>query len=476
MPEATSFAASFAPSLLIAVTGGPGAGKTSLLAELAKTQQARRHRVEGVLALAGRRDNPNRGADDYWLRIIGTDEELSWAVRDRSSNPPYSFEPETERKLRLWAEQMPERPPLLLLDEFGRLELAGRGLAPVWPLLAATRPQIVVITVRDEELLQRAEAWLGRKFDLRLAAGSPDALPRLLRATEDYGEWTRLGLIGGAAGGIEMTVGSLLHATRFPSRGLIMSSLQGAMMTFAGFGLAQPGRVIWVPLISAGLKALSPAGSRVRPMIAICAQGLLYGGAVQALGWNAVAVTLGGALIGMWSAVQGFFLHYLLLGGELIRAYDTTVVWLADRWHLTAPTLPWLVAAWSLGCAVFSGSVAFAAWRLRAPPAALRRLIEREKNPGGPASRAARSRFREFAHWQFWLPLLIVSVILLASGRAWESVAWLALRFVAVGFLLMTLVSLLRPARWAEQLRRLGWWGPALALGGALSRREADKK
>ena len=31
-------------------------------------------------------------------------------------------------------------------------------------------------------------------------------------------------------------------------------------------------------------------------------------------------------------------------------------------------------------------------------------------------------------------------------------------------------------ARWAERLRRLGWWGPALALGGAIDRRTAARK
>jgi hypothetical protein len=82
-------------------------------------------------------------------------------------------------------------------------------------------------------------------------------------------------------------------------------------------------------------------------------------------------------------------------------------------------------------------------------------------------------RLREFGRWQFWLPLLVVSGILLAGGRSWATVGWLALRFLAVGALLLTAVSLLRPARWAGHLRRRGWWGPALAFAGALERRRA---
>ena len=65
---------------------------------------------------------------------------------------------------------------------------------------------------------------------------------------------------------------------------------------FARVTHSHPGRVVWVPFISGGLKALSPAGNRVRPMIAIIMQGLLFGGTVQGLGWNFLAIGLGGAL------------------------------------------------------------------------------------------------------------------------------------------------------------------------------------
>ena len=472
------------PSLLIAVTGGPGASKTSLLAELATAQLARGHRVEGVLALAGHRRAPDRGAEDYWLRLIGSDQELSWAVRDESLTPPYAFEPETERKLRHWADRLATLPPppLLLLDEFSKFEVLGQGLMPIWPVLAAAHPQVVVIAVR-EGLVEQLEPLLGRKFDLCIPATAPDALPRLQRACADYGEWTRLGLYGGAAGGMEVTVGAALHAAKIPLTGLTMSSVQAAMMVFAGSGLSQPGRVVWVPFISAGLKALSPAGSRVRPMVAISMQGLLFGGAVQALGWNVFSLALGGALVGAWAATQGLLLQYLLMGPQLTHAYDTVVVWLAQKWSISAPGLPWIVGLWAAVHALVSAGAALTAWWLRRPPALLQKIIDQENSR--VAARASAhpflprpwsSRWGEFAHWQFWLPLLTVAAILRAGGGSWESIVWLVLRFLAIACVLLALVSLVQPVRWAEHLRRLGWWGPALALGGALGRRESPKK
>lgn len=457
------------PDLLIAITGAPGEGKTRLLTQLAAEHQAQGRRVEGLLAPAGERPGPAEGARYYTLRIVGHPDEWPWAERNDELTPPYVFQTSTQRRVQLWASDLAGQPPadLLVLDEFGRFEARGEGLMPLWPKLVATGPRVVAMSVRSgcEDQIETA---LGRRFDLRIEARDPHAATKLRQACADYGEWTRLGLIGGAAGATEMTIGSALHAARVPARGLMLSSVQGAMMTFAGFGLDQPGRVVWVPFISAGLKALSPAGSRIRPMIAIVMQGLLYGISVQVFGWNAWAVTLGGALIGAWSALQGILLQYLLLGDDLIRAYDSTVLWVAEKWGVTAPSLPELLGAWAGFCALFAAGVAFGAWRLRAPPAALRRLVEQAPAAGERPKR--RGRLRELAHWQFWLPLVIVCGILLATGRPWESLLWLVLRFLVVSVVLLALVSLLPPSRWAEHLRKRGWWGPAAAFSSALAR------
>jgi hypothetical protein len=248
------------------------------------------------------------------------------------------------------------------------------------------------------------------------------------------------------------------------------------MMVFAGFGLTQPGRVMWVSFVSSGVKALSPTGNRLRPMLAIFMQGLLFGATVQVLGWNLVAIALGGLLIGVWASLQGFFIEYLMLGGDLVRAYDSAAMWLARKWHLSPPSLPWLVGGWAVVHGLICAATALAAWRLQQPPAALRKVLEQEAAGATPPStdraRPAWTRLLEFTRWKFWLPLVIVAGILLAGGSSWETVAWLTLRFVAVGLVLMALVSLVRPARWAQALRRRGWWGPALAFSNAFERRE----
>jgi len=471
-------APSFAPGLLVALTGAPGSGKTRVLAGLAARQRARGGRLDGFLAVAGERPTPDKGAGEYQLRMLGTGETLPWAVRDESLSPPYRFDEITFFRLQDWANRLPQRAPLVLLDEFAKFEARGEGLFPLWATICAQRPRIIVMAVR-EGLTDAIEQRLGRRFDVVIAADAPDALERLEGLCDDFGEWTRIGLFGGASGVIEAGLGSALHAAKVPFRSTFLSALQGAMMVFAGFGLTQPGRVMWVSFISSGLKALSPAGNRLRPMLAIFVQGFLFGTTVQVLGFNVFAIGLGGMLIGLWASLQGFALQYLMLGNDLVGAYDSVVVWLAKLWHIQAPSLPWLVGGWAVIHGVICAVVGLAAWSLQQPPAALRRILEREGAGGTAAATPGKpkpawwARFLELTRWKFWLPLAIVAGVLLAGGSSWEKIGWLALRFVAVGLVLMSLVSLVRPASWAHQLRKRGWWGPALAFSDAFGRREA---
>lgn len=476
--------ATMSPVLLIALTGRPGQGRTALLAQLAAEFRQTDRRVEGVLAVAEQRGAPDAGAQSYRLHLLGESQELPWAERlpeaaKDDAVPAYVFDPAAHRQLHLWAEGLRKKPPadLLLLDEFGKLEARGDGLMPLWPALVASAPAIAVLSVR-EHLVSEIEQRLGRRFDVKIAASEPEATARLRQACADFGEWTRLGLWGGAAGGIEVGAGSLLHGLRVPLRGLTLSSVQAGLLTVASAGLGQPGRVAWVALVSSGLKALSPGGNRIRPMVAITMQGLLFGGSVQLLGWNAAGLAVGGALIGTWAALQGYLLQYLLLGEELANTYARLVSWLETSWRITAPDLPVVLAAWAALHASAAAGAALVAWKWRNPPAVLQRVIDRElaslaipapEMKPRPASRWRRLA-REMRRWQFWLPPVIVLGVLLASGSGWEPAAWVLVRFVGVGVVVLAILSLIQPRWIADWLRRRGWWGPAAAFAGALRR------
>ncbi|MBX3737488.1 MAG: hypothetical protein KF715_12395 [Candidatus Didemnitutus sp.] len=354
--------------------------------------------------------------------------------------------------------------------ERGDITLVDAAADPVAPIAPAAR-----IVVLRGLAADAAAKWQGREPDLILSAADPATPVRLQQACAEYGEWTRVGLWGGASGAVEMSIGATLHAVKFPLRGAALASVQAAMLTSASAKLNPPGRVVWVAFISSGLKAFSPGGGRVRPMVAIAMQGTLFGGAVQLLGWNALAVAIGGALIGAWAALQGVVLQYLLLGDDLVVTYSKATEWLMAHREVAAPSLAAVIVAWAVVHACAGAVMALAAWYWREAP---HWLQARLANPAAaishtmPEQRRWRRVARELRRWQFWLPLLVVAVALLLMGRPWEKVLWLTVRFVAVGAVLLSVLSLFQPASIARALRRRGWWGPAVAFSEALQRRK----
>lgn len=469
--------------LLIAVTGPVGAGKTTRLAELAAGAEGEGRAVEGFLALAeGRAEvhteaeaSGGRGAEAYRLRWLASGEETPFARRDEAARAetgvPYRFEAEAFAQTRAWAQALPQGSGLIILDEFGKAEAGGGGHLALWPHVEASSPAVVVIAVR-EGCVDRVAARLGRPFDAVVEASDPEAPRRLRALCAEHDDWARVGLFGAGAGGIEVTVGSALHAARVPLRGLALSSTQAVVLAHAAAGLAHRPRVVWVAFVAAGLKALSPAGGRLRPMLAIAVQGVLFSLALRILGWNAAARFVGGALVGAWAALQGVALQWLLVGEDLLRAYDAIVSLAAAR-GLGVPGLAVLLAAWGAAWALVAGGLTAALFGRRGVGARIERALGKGATvPAEASSRREvwRGALADLARPSFWLPVALVALFVVLGGSPWERALWIGLRAATVGVVVFALARTFRPEKAAAWLRRRGQWGPAEALARALGK------
>ncbi len=468
--------------LLIAVTGPPGSGKTTALAELAAWVASEGLRAEGfVQPTVGIRTPRRRGAPGYDLRHLGSDTTLPFARRDRSSRGaiPYTFDAEALDRAHGWVRTaLADDPPhLLVLDEFGRVEAEGGGHMALWPAVEAADPAIVVVAVR-QGVVERVQAQMGRSFDrvVRVEGDPSEAAETLRQLVLEERDWTRVGVFGAGSGGFEWSVGTALHAARVPFRGLALSSLQGAVMVFAGAGLGRRGRVVWVPFISAGIKALSPAGTRVRSMLAITIQGLLFGGASRVLGWNPLGLFVGGALVGAWAASQGLLLQYLLVGQDLLVAYETAIAWLLSRWAVGTPGVAALLLGWVGSWGLVSGTVSLVAWRKGALPLRLREALDRGatgirwEEPAPTWSSALARGSRDILRPIFWVPVAVVVAILLSAGASWERAFWIGARALTVGVVLFSLLRAFDARGFVRWLRHRGHWGPAVAFERAMRR------
>lgn len=443
--------------LLIAVTGPVGSGKTSFLKRFAE----RNPHVDGFLQVAGPRTEAERGAEGYSLHLIRSDETLPFLVRTPSGG--YDLVEPTADRLQRWAESIESE--VLLLDEFGRWEAEGKGHIAVWPLIAGSSAAVVLMSVR-ESALESLPDQLGRPFDLVIRVTDPDADAQLDAVLSQFRDWERVGVYGAGAGGIEATVGSALHTVKFPITGLVMASTQVVVMSLAAEKLQRRERVVWVSTISAGLKALSPSGSRLGPMLAITVQGILATAAYRLIGWNRAGAFTAGGVACAWAGLQGLFIQYLLLGGNLQKAFDAITRWVNRSFNVPTPGLIACVIAVACIYAAIGGTFTAWAWGRRNRFAA--QLSERiQKRPEvldrvqrKPFWRAALDLFRP----SFLLPTLIVCAILLAAGSTTAEIGWILLRAFAVGLALLGAVRWLDPKGFVRWLRRRGKWGPAYAL------------
>jgi nucleoside-triphosphatase THEP1 len=462
--------------VLVAVTGPVGSGKTRLLASLAEWAGGNVKQVDGFIAVGRDRPIPEKGAREYVLQQLASRAQLPFARRDESQSPPYRIEQKSLDQLTTWAESLSSRHPLslLIMDEFGPLEARGGGHASYWPLIAKAHPEVVVIAVR-ENVVREIETRLCLPFDVVIDATSPNATDTLQSLVLHHSDWIRVGQFGAAAGGFEATVGSALHQARIPMSGLFLSVVQSLVMMFAGDRLSDRSRILWVPFISAGLKALSPYGGRLRPMLAITVQGFLFSVSVTLLGWNVVGIFVGGWFVGFWAALQGIVLQYVIIGDNLFPALDIMIRWMAGHLHLELPGVVSLIVVWTLFSGAVSAIVTLIAWRRRHRlPARLSAMLA--KGAGGIAkdartptmSNALKTGLRDLARPFFWAPVAAVALIIVATGSSWEQAMWLAVRAVTVGWVLFSLARLFDPRKLALWLQRKGHWGPAMALSRAL--------
>lgn len=444
--------------LLVAVTGQVGSGKTTAIKAFAEAWAAQGKRVDGFVALGLDRSDPSRGADSYRLTMVATGQELPFADREAEG---FRIDQGTQEQLLDWAENLEPGTETVVLDEFGKWELEGKGHWPLWPLVEAKQPLLVVMSVRDT-CLKEIEAKLGRPFDLVLNTADGSVAETLVQVAAQRPDWQRVGVFGAGAGAMEMTAGAALHTVKFPFTGVVMSSAQAAVLTVAADGLVRHRRVVWVAIIAAGLKALSPSGSRIGPMIAIAFQGFLYTLATIAMGFNRAGVFVGGALMGAWASSQGFFIQYLMLGKGIESAYSEVVKWLVNSAGFQLPPLMTLLAIVVAANALVAGVAASICWRDKSKwRTKLEALTSQSIQVG-----SLRRRKGLYA-LGFLLPTVLVAAILLSSGKPWADVTVMVVRALAVAFLLYVVVQRWKPDRFAGWLRRKGIWGPAYAVSAA---------
>lgn len=164
----------------------------------------------------------------------------------------------------------------------------------------------------------------------------------------------------------EISIGSVLHAFHVPLGGHLLSLNQALILSFACKGV--PSRregvrtACGVSNVAALLKSLSPVGDRLSPMLAICAQGVLFALGVGLLGANIAGILLGAILLSVWAFLHPLLMAYFLFGGRFFEAAEKLWTGLAAVIGWKAQTGLWILAAFVGIKLVLSGAIAAVGW------------------------------------------------------------------------------------------------------------------
>ncbi len=116
---------------------------------------------------------------------------------------------------------------------------------------------------------------------------------------------------------VEIGLGSFLHSLKIPFSGMFLSLNQIFLLTISTREIRDPNSPGIISTASAVLKSLAPAGKKLTPMLAISAQGHLYGLGIRVFGQNIFGRCLGGILSSLWSFLQPLTIYLILFGKDL---------------------------------------------------------------------------------------------------------------------------------------------------------------
>lgn len=290
-------------------------------------------------------------------------------------------------------------------------------------------------------------------------------------------EKTSVEITGREAGmlaSVEVGLGSVLHALHVPLSGHFLSLNQvflltrGALKARSELGASARALPLKVSAVAAVLKSLAPAGKKLTPMLAISAQGLLFSIGTLLFGCNLLGAVVGGALASVWAFAQPLLIYYVIFGKSLFAAMSGVAEKLTEALPALASLdlvvmagllvgIKTLLAVLVATLATFLPESAFEKYRDRL----LRGGIQKKPRPAakrqslvGISKLAARDLLNRWFLGSLALTVLFFFFVESDSSK----LIWIALRPVAVGFIVFFLIRWLPVERLGQSFKVAAAW------------------
>lgn len=128
----------------------------------------------------------------------------------------------------------------------------------------------------------------------------------------------------------EVYVGTLLHASKLPFRGSIMSLAAILILVGARAVLNYKGSLILLGIVTATFKLFLGMGFNLTPFIAIIIESLIAEIMLNRIGFNGFTSLLTGIIIMFYTLIHGLIMQAIFLGTDIYRIYYDIILQLTN--------------------------------------------------------------------------------------------------------------------------------------------------
>jgi hypothetical protein len=246
---------------------------------------------------------------------------------------------------------------------------------------------------------------------------------------------------------IEIGLGSFLHAFRVPFSGQLLSLNQIFILTRASIETQSRTSPALVSTTASLFKSLSPAGKKLTPMLAICAQGQLFTVGTLFFGNNVLGHITGAVLTSLWAYVQPFGIYLILFGKDLIYMIEYFVSKIGKVFSVTQENIISIVlliilvkVIIALVLVIFAHTISdeqyarYQDWAL-----AQKNKIKESKSKGVNPYLGA---LNDITSPIFIISIVMFTVFFIFSKSHYSTIIWGLLRPIAGGYLLFLFIRI----------------------------------
>ena len=463
--------------IILLITGKAGSGKSQLIEKLAR--KLRRNYSLGGFFTRGidRREDLSGAANQYDLVPVDPDrapvnQSLVWARRQGKS---CVFDETTRaHAATLIRDAIDRRHEVVFIDEIGPLELQDKGFAQLFRDALASDCPVVVASIKKRAAHEIAEYFQIQNAEIiDLDETNPRLAFVIARQKIRAMDAARIGAFAGINGLVEVGLGSMLRALKIPMKGHALAYLQNILLIT--FGKSLRGRGLFrITFIASMLKAFSPVGGTIRPMLYILLQGSIFALPIAAFGFHFATVLTGSILMAWLTLVMKLLINYIVFGMAFFDAYAGAID-KVNEWAQIQGLSLWSVIAALFGvktmmalavaAVAYFGNMAPLVDKLKKRPkwafSPRRDLSARDKGqPHATLGRAALGALRDIFHWKFILFFFISALIILffanLSTADFTAIVIRGVCISYVGFLALRRVDFQRFGAWLDKKMGLG--------------------